>query len=259
MCDSSPTLPNETKHERAKGLAIALFGVLSISPDALLVRFLSTHGADPWVIVFWKLLFSIPLTACWALVEAGGVKKLMNTITSGSRFYCMVVPVQSMIDIGFTLSFVYTSAAVALLLINLNPLWGAILGTFVLNDVMPIRTYIALALALVCIMIMFVPEMVIEVESNATSSLSGNVISLFTGFLCAVYLSIVRKAGQRDISVVGGTPFGAAISVILSAIKTRGRIFPGLFWDTDIWKFWLALLAQGFSIGIILVTEVSCL
>jgi drug/metabolite transporter (DMT)-like permease len=242
-------------NDRTKGLGIALFGVFCVSPDALLVRFLSTHGSDPWTIIFWKLLLSIPLSATFAIYEAGGVKKLINIISSGRGFYCAVVPVQSVIDIGYTLSFVYTSAAVALLLINLNPLWGAIIGKIVLKDALPLRTYIAMILALGCMLIIFIPEF-ISGEERSTTSLTGNVISLFTGFLMALYLSIVRKAGQYDISLVGGTPLGAFSSTIISAIITRGQVLPSLFWDTDMWKFWLSVVAQGISIGIVFVAMV---
>lgn len=244
-------------NDRSKGLSIVLFGVLCVSPDALLVRYLSTHGSDPWTIIFWKLLLSIPISASFAVYEAGGVRKLIETISSGKRFYVLVVPVQCVIDIGFTLSFAYTSAAVALLLINLNPLWGAIIGKIVLKDVLPIRTYIALALALGCMMVIFIPEMVSGEQDNKINSLRGNLISLFTGFLLAVYLSIVRKAGKYHVSLVGGTPLGAALSTIVAAIVTKGQVNPSLFWDIEMWKFWLTVIAQGFSIGIIFITMVS--
>jgi drug/metabolite transporter (DMT)-like permease len=202
-------------------------------------------------------LLSIPFSLSFAIYEAGGFNKLLQSISTGRRYYCVVVPVQAVIDIGFTLSFVYTSAAVALLLINLNPLWGAIIGKIVLNDVLPIRTYVALVLALECMMIIFVPEVVSGEQNETTSSLKGNMFSLFTGFMLAVYLSIVRKAGQDGISLVGGTPLGAAISTIVSAIVTRGQVLPSLFWDIEMWKFWLAVIAQGFGIGIIFITMVS--
>ena len=256
---NKPTI--NAMNDRTKGLSIVLFGVLCVSPDAVLVRFLSTHGTDPWNIIFWKLFLSIPLSAGYAIYEAGGVKKLCNTISGGRLFYSVVVPVQALTDIGFTLVFVYTSAATALLLINLNPLWCAILGRIFLKDALPMRTYIALILAFGCMLIIFVPEMVLEEEShdNNQSTTKGNIISLLTGFLLAAYLSIVRKAGMKDtpISLVGATPLGAAVSTVIAAIVTRGHVLPGLYWDDDMWKFWLAVIAEAFGIGMIFITMVS--
>ena len=59
--------------DHQKGVLIVLVGVLCISPDAVLVRFLSEEGrTDPWIIAFWKLVFSLPITATYALYENGG-------------------------------------------------------------------------------------------------------------------------------------------------------------------------------------------
>ena len=54
-------------NDRTKGLLIILTGVLIISPDAVLVRFLSEGGAEPWTIIFWKMLISIPISASFAV------------------------------------------------------------------------------------------------------------------------------------------------------------------------------------------------
>lgn len=164
---------------------------------------------------------------------------------------------QCLIDIGFTLSFVYTSAAIALLLINLNPLWGAIIGRIFLKDVLPMRTYVALVLALGCMMIIFLPEMVLEEQDDETASPKGKCFSLFTGLLLATYLSIVRNAGRHHISLVGGTPLGAFFSMMASVVVTKGQVLPRLFWKVEMWKFGLAVIAQGFGMGMIFITEVS--
>ncbi|KAL7505850.1 hypothetical protein ACHAXN_003284, partial [Cyclotella atomus] len=232
----------------------ALFGVVCISPDALLVRFLTTHGADPWTIVFWRLLFSIPFSAIYAIYDAGGVKQLIRIISSGRRYYSAAVPIQATVDICFTISFVHTSAALALLLISLNSLWGAIIGKIVLKDELPLRTYVAMILAFGCMLIIFVPEIISKEEENiATTSLAWAVIPLITGFLSASYFSIVRLAGRDDISLVGGTPLGAAVGAISCIIVKRGQVLPSLFWDTDMWKFWLATVSHGVSIGLMFV------
>ena len=247
-------------NDRAKGIAITLFGVICISPEALLVRFLSTEGTDPWVIIFWKLLFSIPFTASFAIYEEGGAKKLFRNITANKEYNCAVIIIQALCDIGFTLSFVYTSAAIALLLINLNPLWGAVIGKFLLKDDLPIRTYIALVLALQCVLLIFVPDIVPsqhDQSTNNANSFTGNIVPFVTGIFQALYLSVVRKAGQTNISLVGSTSFGALLATIVSVIITKGQVFPSQFWNLEIWKFWLAEIALGVMVGIISVTMVS--
>jgi len=267
-------------NDRTKGLLIILAGVLCVSPDAVLVRFLSEGGADPWTIIFWKLLLSIPVSASYAIYEAGGLKSLWKSVIVGRWYYAAAIPIQATVDICFTLSFVYTSAANALLLINLNPLWCAVVGRFCLGDALPRRTYIALVLALLCMIIIFVPEVVERkrnddgddsntngeedaVDGSGQSSANtgedtttrGNIIALVCGFLLAAYITIVRKGGKssKNINMIGAAALGALLSSVISLIVRRGDVLPASFWDDAMWKYWLAAAGQGFGIGAVFV------
>ena len=267
---SDNTMTRQKMNDRTKGLAIAIFGIICVSPGAVLVQYLSTNGSKPWTIIFWKLLVSIPFSLSYAIYEAGGVKNFIHAASRNKQFYFAVACCSSCIDMGHTLSFVYTSAAVALLLINLNPLWAAIIGKLVLKDELPVRTYVALVLALGCMAIIFIPEMMVLEEdehgntaqqddttaATISTSFRGILISIFTGLMLAIYLCIVRKAGQYDVSLVGGTPLGAAISTTISLIILRGQVSPNLFWEEEMWKFWLAVVGQGAGIGIAFVALV---
>ena len=109
----------------------------------------------------------------------------------------------------FTLAFAYTSAAQALLLVNLNPLWCAVIGRLLLGDHLPIRTIVALGGSLICMLIIFVPEIVghgNEDDGEDSSSVGGNLIALLAGILLAANISIMRKGSQVDINLIGSTP-----------------------------------------------------
>ena len=82
--------------DRAKGILVVLFGVLCISPDAVLVRFLSQEErTDPWTISFWKLIFSFPITAMYALYENhGSLITLWDHAIRGKWYYMVSIPVQ---------------------------------------------------------------------------------------------------------------------------------------------------------------------
>ena len=83
-------------NDRQKGILIVLFGVLCISPDAVLVRFLSEdEKTDPWVISFWKLLFSVPIAATYALYENNGsLSTMWQQVVDGNWYYFSSVVVQ---------------------------------------------------------------------------------------------------------------------------------------------------------------------
>jgi drug/metabolite transporter (DMT)-like permease len=241
-------------------------------------------------IIFWKMLLSVPFSAGYALYEAGGFRQLYESVLVGRYYYAAAIPVQATIDVGFTLSFVYTTAANALLLIGLNPLWSAVAGKFVLGDPLPLRTYVALILALGCILIILVPDVVErnrgggggagggdddpDVVSNNSStaanatqaqeegsethgpSPTGNVIALFTGFLLAAYITIARKGqlSSKSVNLVGAAALGAAASSLVALSVRRAQVLPELFWtEQPLYQFWLAVLGQGAGIGIVFV------
>ena len=83
--------------DRPKGLLIILFGVLIISPDAVLVRYLSEGGAEPWTIIFWKMLFAIPITAVFAVWEAGSFQKLWSSMVYSKKYYAIAIPLQCVV------------------------------------------------------------------------------------------------------------------------------------------------------------------
>ena len=66
--------------DRSKGILIALFGIICITPDAVLVRFLSSNDVEPWTIVFWKMIFSLPITATYTVYDMGGFQALQETM-----------------------------------------------------------------------------------------------------------------------------------------------------------------------------------
>ena len=252
---------------RSKGLLIILVGVICVSPDAVLVRYLTEGSTPVWTIIFWKLLLSIPISAGFALWEAGGLHKLYQSVKVGRFYYAVAAPVQAVTDICFTFAFVYTSAANALLLINLNPLWCAVIGRVFLGDMLPRRTNIALVLALCCVIIIFVPEVVErkkqakedgadgEDDPYADTAVKGNIISLVTGLLLAVYIAIVRLGGKSDkeINLVGAAALGASLSSIIAVSVERGDVFPSSFWTGKTAHFWLAVAGQGIGIGTVFV------
>lgn len=261
-------------NDRTKGLLVMLSGVLIISPDAVMTRFLGEAGVDPWTIIFWKMLFALPVSTGFAIYYAGGPAKLKESVLEARYYYPIIVPLQACVDMCFTLSFVYTSAANALLLINLNPLWCAIAGRLILGDILPARTYIALFLSLCCILIIFVPEVVERTRSSSDSvpeseateaeeSMAqlgqaaplGNIIAFFTGLGLAAYITIVRHGGlrERPVNLIGSTAFAVALALIVSLAVRKGDVLPDSYWTRPHWQFWLVSIGQGIALGSIFI------
>jgi hypothetical protein len=89
--------PPQTMRDRQKGILVIVFGVLCVSPDAALTRFLSEGGTSPWTIIFWKALFSTAIAAGFTVHEAGGAAALWESTVVGRRYYAVAVPVVAFI------------------------------------------------------------------------------------------------------------------------------------------------------------------
>ena len=258
-------------NDRTKGLLIILFGVVAVSPDAVAVRFLSEGGTTPWTITAYQNMMGFPLTLAYTIYESGGVRQLCRDVAKGKLYYAAAVPVQTAVNICITLAFNFTDAAQALLLINLNPLWCAVFGRLFLGDYLPRRTYLALFLAMGCILLIFVPQ-VVERNQNqnqnrddgaagdqnpyADTELKGNMLAFLAGLSLAGYISIVRWAGKADenINMVGTASLGGLASFLVAVIVERGIPLPSQFWTGTTSLFWLAVVGEGLMVCAIFVS-----
>ena len=261
-------------NDRTKGLLIILFGVVAVSPDAVAVRFLSEGGTTPWTITAYQNMMGFPLTLEYTIYESGGIRRLCRDVAKGKLYYAAAVPVQTAVNICITLAFNFTDAAQALLLINLNPLWCAVFGRLILGDYLPRRTYLALFLAMGCILLIFVPQ-VVERNQNqnrdaaaaaaaaaadqkpyADTELKGNMLAFLAGLSLAGYISIVRWAGKADekINMVGTASLGGLASFLVAVIVDRGIPLPSQFWTGTTSLFWLTIVGEGLMVCAIFVS-----
>ena len=104
--------------DRARGVAIAAAGVLCVTPDAVLLRWAQTQGANTASILFWKFFFVFWFTCAWVFyVEKksappeGVVKSLYERIKTGPKHFWAAVGLQISLDVLFSLAFLIIAAA----------------------------------------------------------------------------------------------------------------------------------------------------
>lgn len=215
-------------------MLIAVFGVLSASPDAALLRILQLRlGASSNMIVFWKSIWKTILICVfvWCTKPATGA---VNGMLRGPKF-CGIPAfllfgsiLQATIEFGFTNMVLETTVARALLLYSLNPIWSAILGWAILGDILPRRTIAALVLATVSILLIFGPSIILH-QSEAGSSTRGDLIAIATGLATSGYICMVRAAEKQDslIYTVPCVMLGSCLSWLLlgSIFLANGSTF----------------------------------
>jgi drug/metabolite transporter (DMT)-like permease len=178
---------NATTTDRSdyrRGLAMSALGMLVISPDALLLRLI--EGASTWDVVFWRMLFQSASLFAWMLLS-GGTGALARLRGIG-RLGLASTAVLAVAQIGFVLAISNTSAANTLVLLATMPLFGALLGWFLLRERVAARTAAAIAVA-------FAGVAVIFADALGQGRWLGDVLALGTALLYAGNLVILRRAG----------------------------------------------------------------
>jgi drug/metabolite transporter (DMT)-like permease len=187
--------------DRGRGYLIGMAAVLTISPDAMLLRL--PHPGEQALLVTatrcsWVCLFSI----ITVVVQERGVWKLAAQIRAFLRPILLLSLITTVTAIGFPLSLQLTGSAEALLLIALNPMWGALIGKHCLGDNLPLRTQLALAGALASILLIFAPRIMGNLgastkEQQYPNRMLGDAIAFATGWGLAGWACAVRYAKRH--------------------------------------------------------------
>ena len=170
---------------RMRGVLIALAGVLAVSPDAMLLRWMRSLGASSPDVAVAKYIGIIVIMLVLGLYRGTG-----NALVSPAHFLLSAAS-QLCYQLSFTFCLLLTDAATALLLISLSPLWAALLGVVAMREPLPRRTVIALGLSVCSVGLVFMPHL-LEVEApdrgpsnnrglSTHGSLAGGLLALFTG------------------------------------------------------------------------------
>jgi len=238
--------------DRARGVSIAAAGVLCVTPDAVLLRWAQTQGANTASILFWKFFFVFWFTCAWVFyVEKksappeGVVKSLYERIKTGPKHFWAAVGLQISLDVLFSLAFLIIAAARVMIWYSLNVLWSAILGCALLGDVLPRRTIVTCIFALGCIAMVFGPELATRKGREGSP----------WGDLAAIYLIIVRHAARERprVPITFATTVGALaafVLVSLSTLVTGDCIVPKV---SSPGLFYLCMALDGFAIAGIFV------
>jgi drug/metabolite transporter (DMT)-like permease len=167
---------------RRHAVTMMVAGAICWSTGGLLVRSLSISNA--WEIVFWRSLFMSGFVALVlavmhgrampARVRAAGMPGLVaGALLAGTFFF-------------FIGSLTRTTVANTFVLMSVSPFLAAIAARLVLNEPVPARTWIAIAIALAGIVVMFG-------GTADAGQLTGNLLALGVSVCFAAELTVLRK------------------------------------------------------------------
>ena len=243
----------EGRRNRRKGVLVAIFGVVIVSPDAACVRFASNAGVARWQIIFWKMIFVSVLVVGYSIWDQGGPCHLLASIgrREARRHVLLGLLCQVGVNLGFTLSLTHLDAARTLLWVSLNPLWAALMGVTFLGDRLKCSTTASLMLSGVAIALIFVPRILGSDDQPSASSDLGHIIAFFTGIFLACYVTVVRHAG-RFVEIPVNTAGAAAVGSVVAATTALTVLFATdvpLWPSSGTWEFLAVIAVDGFCVG----------
>lgn len=190
---------------RLQGLLLMTAAGLCWSSSGILVRSITLTNA--WEIVFWRALFMALFIGSFLIVRYGnragsyiaavGFPGVLAGAFLASTFFL------------FILSVMRTTVANSLFLMSTSPFVAACFGRIFLNERVPRRTAIAMAVSLVGIALVFADGL------GSSGALSGNLLACCVPVTFAANVIIIRKMGAA-VDMVPTVLLAGVIAVLVA-------------------------------------------
>ena len=156
------------------------------STGGIFVR--SVSEPNSWEIAFWRSLSMGVFLFVWlSLRYAGRVRQAVVAIGPGGFLAGLCL---SLAFLGFILAVTQTTVANALVIMSTSPFLAALLGRLFLGEMVPLRSYIAMGIALTGIAAMCL-------DSLTAGTLVGNLLSGGVAVAFAVCVILLRQSRAR--------------------------------------------------------------
>ena len=194
----------QDRHRHSWGVLLMIGAGLCWSTGGILVR--NVKLADPWEIVFWRsvfmVIFLMGVLAFWH--RAGVFKKIREVGIQGILAGAFLAST----FFFFILSLTHNTVANTLVLMSTLPFFVALFGRLFLSELVPLRTWSAIAVALAGIILMFADGI------DSGQSL-GNFLALGVPTAFALNVIILRRA-HASVNMVPAVMLAGLFSIIVS-------------------------------------------
>jgi len=180
MTRHAQTIGSPEARQRKVGLMIVATGVTAISFDALLIRLADTQT---WNVIFWRGLFT-----CLSLALILVLRKKAPFAVFGRRKRLAWISafLFGTGEVFFVSSIMFTSVANTVVIISSAPLFAALLTRIFRIETIPLRTWLAIGMALCGVSVVFA-------GSLGQGGMLGVSIAVVTAFNEGGNLTILRR------------------------------------------------------------------
>ena len=249
----------EEQPSQLKGIVIALLGVLCVSPDACIMRIVhETTTAGTSTILLWKAAIKAVLVCILVASCQGGWTQAVRGQARGPWYFFVGMFTGAAIEISFTNMILKTTVARGMLFYSLNPMWSALIGRFILGDVLEAHTIVALVVSVGAIFLTFVPAIVLGSGTEEGASTLGDIIAIGAGLTQSAYICNIRAAARSDpnINMIPASITGSVMAAVWAALAllASGRgLLPGGGGEEELAPFFGLMALDGLCVSLLLV------
>jgi drug/metabolite transporter (DMT)-like permease len=184
-----------------KGLLIAFFGIVILTPDAVLVRL---ADSDSWTVLFWRGIFFAAGIIVILLItyRSKAVNELINIGKGG----VLIGLLTALGGTSFILAIHYTSIAKTLVIISISPIMVAIVSLIMLKEKPALYTWLSMILV-------FIGIYIVMAGDKSGMNLMGNLFALAAVVIGGFSFTLLRK--YKNVNMVPAMAVnGIAIALI---------------------------------------------
>ena len=184
-----------------KGLLIAFFGIVILTPDAVLVRLADSNS---WTVLFWRGIFFAAGIIVILLItyRSKAVNELINIGKGG----VLIGLLTALGGTSFILAIHYTSIAKTLVIISISPIMVAIVSLIMLKEKPALYTWLSM-------IIVFIGIYIVMAGDKSGMNLMGNLFALTSVILGGFSFTLLRK--YKNVNMVPAMAVnGVAIALI---------------------------------------------
>jgi len=199
-------VPNVPLSIRARGVLLAVGGASLISFDGLLIRL---QDLTPSGVVFWRgLLSAVAFAVIWALARRRVKGSVPGNLRAQVRPLLALSALMVIATFTWVLSLTHTTVAHTLVITASAPILTAVLGRVLLQERLPVRTWLAGLIVLIGVVIVFS-------SSLGGGGLQGDLWAVANAGVFALILITLRRFQQVD-SLLALALSGFFVAVIVS-------------------------------------------
>ena len=195
-----------------KGLLIAFFGILILTPDAVLVRLADSNS---WTVLFWRGIFFATgiIVILLIIYRSKAVNELINIGKEG----VLIGLLTALGGTSFILAIHYTSIAKTLVIISISPIMVAIVSWMMLKEKPALYTWISM-------IIVFFGIYVVMSGDTSGVNLLGNLFALLSVVIGGFSFTLLRK--YKNVNMVPAMAVNGFAIAIIGFIVADSLVLP---------------------------------